>query len=221
MIIYLDESGDMGFETTSPTKYLVISYIGMKDAKKLKRKVLRFKHKLWKGGWDKSIEPKWSNSKKETRLDFLSQINNCNFEVHAIILNKSSIPPKFRTPMMKNYYYNFCAGKILIPRIALEKKVDITLDKRTTKVFGLNEFNGYIKIESIFYANSILEEISISHSESHIVHGLMVADFIAGAVGSKWGSSRNSNPDDSYYNIIKDKIKTEMAFLFFNKKSGP
>ena len=94
IFIYLDESGDLGFNKGS-SKYFVISFIAM-DTKTnliLKRKIKKVKkrHKI-----GKDVEIKANKSNHSLRVDVLKEICSLPIEIYSITTKKQGINKSLR-----------------------------------------------------------------------------------------------------------------------------
>lgn len=116
--IYVDESGDLGFNEKS-SKSFVVSYVILYDvsaylirhkvAKLLKRINLRARHK------SKISEFKFSNNTEKTKIKFLNLINTLDLTIGTVVIKKDSVANHLKDkPEM---IYNYITTKYILPRV--------------------------------------------------------------------------------------------------------
>jgi predicted transposase YdaD len=99
MIIFLDESGDLGFDfkKEGTTHFFVVTLLVVKDeqqaklirkavARSLKNKILRKRR-----GKPKNVELKGSSTALSVKKYFLKQLKDCCFSIYTIALKKKRV----------------------------------------------------------------------------------------------------------------------------------
>ena len=204
MIIYLDESGDLGFSSGS-SNYFVITFLTAKDQKPLKRAVqkVRKKHRLPAG-----FELKGNKTPTNIKEDLLKRLAQLDIDIYTIVMNKANVSPRLRQDT--NILYNYVLGRILVPYICKQSVVTILVDRRIVSVtsgFKLNEYLAY----KVWYENLADVDMHIQHEDSKWTLGIQAADVVCNSIFRKYESG-----DERFYNLIKEKIKEELK-LFMQK----
>ncbi|MFW6285737.1 MAG: DUF3800 domain-containing protein [Nanoarchaeota archaeon] len=196
--IYIDESGDLGFNNKKSSRYFIISALIIDEPNDAKRIIKNARRNKFKKELKKTNELKANNSSKELRSYILTKINYIkNTSIFHIVLDKKEVRSSF-LKSNKHKLYNFVAGKLVKNILMNNTDLYITIDKSKGKLFLINDFNQYFK-EKLFERNSCLK-CKISNSYSHNFAGLQLVDFIAWSVFRKYESL------ESFYN---DKLRIE------------
>ena len=214
MLIYLDESGDLGFNfKEGASAFFVISFIAMDEpiSLKLKRamKKVKQKHRI-----PKKVEIKGNNSSPALRLDVLRAISALPIEIYTIIVDKKKIDKHLRNDT--NIFYNYMVNLIVAPYLEREKinEAHIIADLRITKTAKGMRFADYLKYK-LFFERKLYIELIIEFLDSRKSYGLQAVDFVSYSLFRKY-----ERKDKKYYQIIEKRVKGEKK-LFLNKKSGP
>lgn len=223
MIIYLDESGNLGFDFSLPgtSRFLIIScmicytqeaILGAHRAVKLTRK-----NKLGKN----VAELKGNNTSLAVKKYFYTHLEkNKSWEIITIATDKQALLKhrnKKGAIVDKNLFYDEVAGRLL-SQINLspdDASIHLIIDKSKNKN-ALKEFDNSIKtmIRSIIFEK---RQLFIHHRSSQADPGLQIADLFS------WGIYRKyQNSDHDWYDIFKSRIALEMEFKFeVKKKTDP
>lgn len=208
--LYLDESGDLGFDFVNkkPSKFFTISILavrGENNRKLLKaaKITLRRKFNIKK---HKAEELKGSKCPMHIKQYFYKQAKDVKFALYAITLNKIRVYERLRKD--KERVYNFIVSLVLskIPFNNAELRVEIVIDKSKTKK-NIFEFNQYIlrQIKSKFDPKVPLD---IYHHDSKQNLGLQAVDLFCWGIFKKY-----ENNDLEWYNAYKDKIAFDEQYL--------
>lgn len=209
MFVFLDESGDLGFDFTKKgtSRYFVITIlscqhpsavreIGMAIKKTIKHKVNFGKKKMLPElkGTQTPIEAKKYLYKKLEKVD--------GWRVFSVVVDKKT----FKTPKYiesKGLLYNWIAGA-LIKKIPLKKgDAYVVIDKSKTEkeIFGFNRF-----IEGIvFDRTNGGANLLISHEDSQKEKVLQAVDLFCHGIYKKHESA-----EVEWYELFKDKIEIEL-----------
>ena len=213
MHIYLDESGDLGFEFNgrNPSSHFIITLLvcdSLESAKAIKKaveKTIKNKIHTKKSG---SHELKGTRSHLGIKVYFFKNAaKNNSWKVYSIILDKKKLLKKLAAPIDKHRLYNVLANHLL-------KQVDFS-DASTINLFvdqsknrdGINEFDDMLRVtmDTILPLNV---PFSISHIQSHESYGIQATDLFC------WGFYRKyAHCDEEWYEIFQDKIVYEQQFL--------
>ncbi|MBI2012593.1 DUF3800 domain-containing protein [Candidatus Curtissbacteria bacterium] len=204
--IFLDESGDLGFDPRKKnSKYFVVTILFIENKnpiEKIVKKVhasLRKKVKRLSGGVLHAFK-----EKSVTRKRVLKLLSKKDCMIMSIYLNKAKVYTKLREE--KHVLYNYVAN-ILLDRIMSKKlvntksQINLIAAKRETNKFLNENFKEYLKKQVRGnYALKISIEIKTPAEEK----SLQAVDFASWAIFRKYEKG-----DNSYYNLIKAKIIEE------------
>lgn len=206
--IFLDESGDLGFnfKKKKTSKYFVVTLLFAGDKRGLEKMV----KKIF-GGFSK-LEIKNHrgvlHAYKETPktrqrlLNLFHEHRNSN--VLVIYLNKSKVYTKLQDE--KHILYNYVTN-ILLDRVCTKKliptneKIFLIASKRETNKFLNQNFSNYLS--SQIKGNHQLD-IEIEIKSPNQERALQVVDVLSWSVFRKY-----EHGDESYYNIFKQDIVEE------------
>ncbi|MBC8400058.1 MAG: DUF3800 domain-containing protein [Candidatus Marinimicrobia bacterium] len=210
MYIYLDESGDLGFDYTKAgtTSFFVITILVcetraamqaiQRAVKRTRRNKLSFRVEELKG----------TNTTLAIKQYFSYQIKNSDWGLYTVILNKKRVIPALQTRKGKKKLYNFLSREIIDKIKFPEDLSNLTLvvDKMKNK-FEIRDFNRYIEnqLEAYLPLNCLLY---LYHKDSKEHPGLQAVDQFC------WGIFRKYSQDDyAWYNCFKEKIRYETVYL--------
>ncbi|MCR4324621.1 MAG: DUF3800 domain-containing protein [Candidatus Curtissbacteria bacterium] len=204
--IFLDESGDLGFNSKKKnSKFFVITAVSIEDKKPLEKVVkkvhsqLRKKVKKLSGGVLHSYK-----EKPRTRLSLLKLLNKKEITIMTIYLNKEKVYTRLR--QQKHVLYNYVTN-ILLDRIMTKKLVDTNKNvtfiaaKRETNKFLNENFKDYIEKQTI---DNHKVKISVQIKSPSEEKSLQATDFVSWAIFRKY-----EKLDGIYYDVIKKKIVEE------------
>lgn len=216
MIIYLDESGDLGFDWSKAktSRYFVISLL-VCDGKHIqdgfRKAVTRtLKNKINHRKTKKRIVHELKGEETELKIKeyFQRHAPNDGWRIYSVTLNKSRVNPDLQTKQGKKKLYNFLARFILEKVIFPESIpiVNLVVD-RCKNTDEIKDFNQYV--ENQLQAILPLEtRLYISHEASHENPGLQAVDMYC------WGIARKDDRNDrDWYNLYRDKIAFETVYL--------
>lgn len=204
--IFLDESGDLGFDfkKKKTTQYFVVSCIYVDD-KKLLEKVVKKTHSELRKKYKKRVGVLHCvKESPTTRKRLLSRVNDKDCRIVSIILEKKKVYTKLQNEkqVLYNYVTNILLDRIyskeLVPRV---NHIELIASKRETNKFLNINFESYLKSQ-VKSKHKMKLKISIKTPSEE--KGLQVADFVAWATFRKY-----EHNDDKYHKIFKKKIKGE------------
>lgn len=209
--IFLDESGDLGFDFTKgkTSKFFVISFLFVKN----KDSVDRIVNKIFKSF--SILERKFHNGclhcHKETpkvRSRLLNLLNEKDVSIMSIYLNKKKVYTKLHDEkhVLYNYVTNILIDRIYTKKlIPIEEKIHLIASRRETNKFLNKNFKDYLESQiNEKHKLCINIEIKAPHEEKC----LQIADFVCWAIFRKI-----EHGDESYFNLVKQKI-VEISPLF-------
>ena len=103
--IFIDESGEPGFQNTSPTTHFVLVLLifdSSQDLKDCENKLIELKRKL-----KHKTEFKFSKSYDKTRDEFFTTIKNLNYRIRVACIEKARITSSYLRENPKEFYNFF------------------------------------------------------------------------------------------------------------------
>jgi len=214
-IIYVDESGDLGFGTSS-SPIFVISAVVFADSKTPTKLVKQFRaRKLSAIG---TTELKWTKSSEDVREEVVRRVGMEDVDIgYAAILWKNRVSDRLKNS--KTPLYNYLCYQV-IRWLANRRRghvCDVVLD-RSKYGFAETDINQYV--ESDGYKIVVTEwggqlvlvpshlNVKLQHKDSGEDAGLQIADFVAGAVYHYWKNGKN----DKYMRHFKRRVCGEYLF---------
>jgi len=208
MYVYLDESGDLGFEQGG-TKYFTIAFVVTENPIPFRRcvKSVKVKYHI-----PRDVELKGYTTRESIKADLLNRFAKLDIEVHAITVRKKNVEPKLRRDT--NILYNYVVGLSLVERILQEppnSRVLINVDRRVISITSGFKFNEYLRYK-IWYERERRDiDLEIYHLDSHQAYAIQGIDIICNSIFRKYNSNNYK-----LFNIIQGKVKSDRR-LFFGK----
>ncbi len=213
MKIFLDEAGDLGFDfsKSNTTKCFVVTLLVAKDDLPLRQAVTRtLRRKVNKGRKPKRAkrvrELKGSHTSLKVKRYFWRQVQQAEFGLYALVLNKERVYESLRQEPERLYNY---LARMLIEKCPLAEatnRVILTLDRRKAKAEQA-DFSRYLTSQlQAFLAPQIPLNIYTSASEESA--GVQAADLFC------WGIFRKyERGDQEWYRLFRRKIRFETVYL--------
>jgi len=205
MFIYLDESGDLGFnfEKRKTTKKFVItllvcdSDVARKEFDKAVRRTLKNKLNRRKKNSRFRTELKGIGTAVIVKKYIFRNIKTNRWAIYSLILNKNRVDTNLQTNFGKKKLYNFLA-RFFIEKLNLSKvqrNVELIVDRCKNKE-EVRDFNQYLvnQLEVLLPLNI---DLNISHFTSQESTGLQAVDLFS------WGIFRKY--ENNKHQIIKSK----------------
>lgn len=205
--IYLDESGDLGFDfkKEKTSRYFVITCLFVTE----KRSVEKIVKKIFSGFSKKEIKMHSGmlHAYKETsptKKKILTLLAQKNISIISIYLNKSKVYTKLQDE--KHVLYNYVTN-ILLDRICTKKLIPI--DEEIKLIASRRETNKFLNENFCSYIGSKISEnhklnIKIEIKSSQQEKCLQIVDCVCWAIFRK-----REHSDNSFSDIIKEKILEE------------
>jgi hypothetical protein len=215
MHIFIDESGDLGFDFKKPgtSKKFTISLLvcendqthkAIKKAvnQTLRRKISTKKRK----GFN---ELKGSKTALSVKKYFLTLMPDSGWHLYAITVNKEKISSHLQTKTGKNKLYNFLTKELLksfMPPTELSH-VNIVVDESKGKA-DRKDFNSYIKthLENTFPLNT---QTYITHENSQNNSGLQAIDLFSYGIWKK-----ESVGEDEWFQLFERRITNNLRYFY-------
>jgi len=205
--IFIDEAGDLGFESPRSSKYLIVGALATSEAQRLGR-LTKKAHRKFKVSGKGAIEFKFNNSTDSTRRFFLEGVANveCWIVWGAIEKKNTRNSLKGKTDKL----YNMLCGKVMVKvfQCTLADDIHLIVDRRSSKRTNRETFDHHV--ENILLSNHagmFPPECRISHFDSRGNEGLQVHDFVVGAIFQKL-----ERGNDSFLDVIKGKIQSGQVY---------
>ena len=215
MIIYLDESGDLGFDfnksKTSRKFVITLLVCQNRDAIDCFRKAVSrtLKNKLNHKKGDRKIqELKGTGTTIEVKQYFYRHLLRDGWQLYTVVLNKTRVNDDLRKSHTKKKLYNFLA-RFILEKIDLNNAapaVTLVTDRCKNRE-EIQDFNSYVanQLEAMLPLNVPL---NIYHERSHDNQGLQAVDLFC------WGIFRKYEMGDSdWYDVYREAIVFETEYL--------
>lgn len=211
--LYLDESGDLGFDSSKPgrSNYFTICILAIRTPTRHKavlnavKKTFRRKVNRKTKGKGVVQELKGSKTSLGVKSFFFNQIAGVHFGVYALTLEKSKLYDKLQ--MAKDRTYNYLARLLLdeLPFEAADSSVDLFIDKSKSKAEMAN-FNSYIsrQLKQRLPPQVLLR---IFHGDSCSQLGLQAVDLFSHGIFRKYEQG-----DMEWFDVFKGKVRYEALF---------
>lgn len=216
MFVFLDESGDLGFDWSKKgtSKYFTVTVLvcGNKTAtdkiRQAVKKTLRNKinHKKPKRV---SKELKGIGTTIEIKKYFYNKLPSDNFSIYSVTLNKERVQDHLKTRDGKKKLYNFLA-RFIIEKTHIQKTkeayVNFVVDRCKNKE-EIKDFNHYIEnqLQALLPLNT---KLNITHESSEENLCLQAVDLFC------WGIYRKYTYNDKgWYDCYKEKVRYDEKYL--------
>lgn len=213
MIIYLDESGDLGFDFSKrkTSRKFVITVLVCDSAEAIQgfRKAVRrsLKNKL-NAKRNLTNELKGTNTTLAIKKYFFRQLTPDEWRIYSVILNKNRVYDNLRTKQGKKKLYNFLA-RFVLEKIDLTKAgnaVNLVVDRSKTSD-EIRDFNSYVE-NQLQGLLPLDVPLFITHELSCNNPGLQAVDLFC------WGMFRKYEMNDmGWYRIFREAITYEGEYL--------
>ena len=204
--IFMDESGDLGFDfnKNGTTKNFVITLVFAKDKRPIEKCV-----KKAHAGLSKNLKKKGRilhayHEKPVTRIRLLRCLAVKDASIVTIVLNKNKVYTKLQEEkaVLYNYVTNILLDRIftrkLIPTVG---KIELIAERRETNKFLNVNFTDYLQRQ---VTNNHGINLSVEIKTPFEEKSLQAVDFASWAIFRKYEIG-----DDYYYNMIKRLIVEE------------
>jgi len=197
-LIFIDDSGDPGFKEGISSSAFVMAaaiFIDSEVATKVNEEISKYRKEL---GWKDEHEFKFRKAPKRVKLQFLKIVNQYEFDIYAVYLNKSDYPNAFKFSDDEKLY-NWATKELLA--IMPLKNARIKADGKYGRKYKLR-VKTYIRQELNSSTEKRIDDFDIQDS----VHDnlIQLADIIVGSINRSFQKDKTDAND--YINIIKKKI---------------
>lgn len=213
VIIYVDESGDLGWQFNQPfraggsSRYLTVAcLIVPSQHRRRPRKIITRLYR--KFGWQS--ERKASDASRSqktlfcrTAVDLLQQHPEIKLDV--ITVKKVNVQTHIRRD--PNKLYNYMLGLVVPDYVAQETNFDLVTDERSIRVKSLNSLRDYLQVKLWFEIGC---PTTVNHipSDSSKNYSLQFVDWVAHCVWSNY-----EDGDDSFLKILRPVVRIRPLFF--------
>lgn len=216
MIIYLDESGDLGFdfEGKHPSRKFVVTLLVCESRgvtgrfRTAVRRTLKNKLNRGKRGSQVTHELKGTGTTLAIKQYFYRHSPKRDWRIYTVVVNKERVFAHLQTKQGKKKLYNFVA-RFLLEKVDLSNvgnAVTLVVD-RSKRKDEITDFNQYLanQLDALLPLNVPL---NIYHEYSHENAGLQAVDLFC------WGVFRKYEYGDlDWYQKYRSRIAFETEYL--------
>jgi len=220
MIIFLDESGDLGWSFNAPyrrggsSRYLTISAIAVSEKERhLPGRLVRNLYK--KHSWDPKIEKKWVQMTYKERLSFAAQAKLLSEKNNSIrYLSITAFKPNVQEHIRRdpNTLYNYLIKLLLLDEMSKHVQVEFYPDPRNIKITSGDSLSDYLQTELFFTKNVATKLITIPR-DSASNKGVQFVDMLSGLVQQHY-EDNNSKA----FNLLRRHIQLQTSYFDQFKK---
>lgn len=214
LIVYIDESGDLGWSFDKPygqggsSRYLTIAALFL-PSEKDHLPARKIKHLYTSWHWDKKREKKWVEMTAAARETFAKSasklaLQHDNIEYRAIVVSKEMVNPSLRAD--SNKLYNYMLKLLLLEKMKHHKEVTLIPDPRSVKVENGKMLDHYLAMA--LYEEGSDTKLEVIAVDSRHSLQLQFADMLAGVV-----QSHHELGNSECWQILSHQI--HMTRLFF------
>ncbi len=212
--IFLDESGDLGFDFSKrkTSKFFVISFLFV-DGEMQKKRVEKIIKKVFAGFTKKEVKFHHGalHAFKETpkiKTYVLGRLSKMQVSIMSICLNKKNVYTSLQDEMhiLYNYVTNILLDRICKKKILpLDKKIHLIASQRETNKFLNSNFKAYLEKQAK-RKHSIDIDVNITPFFSEKC--LQIIDFVS------WSLFRYREYGDNFYRNLINNLIIEENDLF-------
>jgi hypothetical protein len=195
--LFLDESGDLGF---NGSKYFVISILevdSLKDSKKLEKLINKMKRQKFNKELKNFNELKAYKLSDKMKIYLLTNLRNFNINSYSLVINKNvfSNSNKINSDNVNYVYMDFICN--LISRININYPINMSLDN-----FVLEKHKNKFKNKILEELNDFKRNSEISFISSQSSKQIQIVDLIAWSIFQKF-----ENNNLKYINLLNKNHK--------------
>ena len=216
-VIFLDESGDLGWKFGSPyrnggsSRYLTISAIITPFDKQHLHLPNRLIKKLYiKHNWPINEEKKWAKMNKQERFNFTEQAyqlieSHTDIKYVSITVYKPKVYEYIRND--GNKLYNYMIGLILLDKIKEFDEVIFSPDPRSIKVKSGNSLPDYLQTK-LWVECRVKTQLIYRPHDSASNKGVQFADMLSGAIQQHFEDNNST-----LFNMLTEHLKIQTLYF--------
>lgn len=207
MLVFVDDSGDPGFKLEKgSSKFFAISLIIFDDELEAEKTAVAIKELKRTLRFPDDVEFKFNKSRRETREKFLQAINQYQFRVRSLVMDKSIIrSQELRTS--KDSFYAYAIKTVLKHSNDSILDAKIKIDGSGDRIFR-RSFLSYLRKQLNSRQKRIIKNCKMVDSKGSVL--IQAADMIAGSIRRSYDTSKADAP--FYKSIITKHIEDEWRF---------
>lgn len=216
MLIYLDESGDLGWNFTAPyrkggsSRHLTIaSLVTSREKKHLPKRLIKKLYERFK--WPIGIEKKWADMSVEERIRFAYDANQlqANFpndiRYLSITVKKENVQPHIRDDA--NKLYNYMISLSLLNEMSKHRSITFIPDPRSIKVESGNSLHDYLQTQ-LWFEKQVDTTLTTIPCDSASSRNVQFSDMLSGIVQGHFEDG-NSKP----WAEIRNRVSYKTLFF--------
>lgn len=216
MIIFLDESGDLGWTFEAPyraggsSRHLTVASLAVSSNKKhLPKRLVRNLYKKYR--WPTNEEKKWADMKLPERIEFATRAkalldrNPEDIRYHSITVKKPNVQQHIQRDA--NKLYNYMIGLSLLDEMSKHQEVIFIPDPRSIKVESGNSLHDYLQTQ-LWFEKQASTVILTQPCDSSSSLNVQFADMLSGVVQGHFEDG-NSQP----WKILSSKVSYKSLFF--------
>lgn len=207
--LYLDESGDLGFDFFSkkPSSFFTVAIVAVHGSNQNRRLINAVKKTLRrKLPARPNAELKGTHTTLAIKQYFYGLVEPIPFDLYSLTLNKKRVYESLTR--RKDRVYNFIARQVLdrLPLEQVSTRLTLIVD-RSKSQREIGDFNGYI-VRQLEGRIDPKVPLDIYHHSSHENLGLQAADIFS------WGIFRSyERKDRTWRDVFAEKIRYDDVYL--------
>lgn len=215
LIIYLDESGDLGWNFDDPyrrggsSRFLTIGALCVPTIKKhIPKRVIRDLYRKFR--WDTAKEKKWSDMTRAQREDFSESARkmcdaHADIYLRCITVKKENVMQHIRND--SNKLYNYMIGLLLLQPMAEHSDVTMVPDPRSIKVQSGNSLHDYLQVD-LWFVKNVRTMLRTQPQDSQFCVGIQFTDMLCGLVRAHYEDGEQRN-----YKILAPKVTQKCLYF--------
>lgn len=205
MLIFIDDSGDPGFQVErGSSRVFIIALVIFRDELAAEKTSVAIKELRRELKVSDFYEFKFNKANKRFRSTFINIVKKFDFRIRAIVVKKQVI----YSQRLKNYkedFYNYIIMQVLKNSESI-KNAKLRFDKRGEKVLR-DQLRVYLSRELDNKNKKIFKDLKFVDSRQNTL--VQLADMIAGSIFAFY-----TNKDKIYLNKLKEAKKIENIWEF-------
>lgn len=205
MIVFIDDSGDPGFNKGSSPVF-VIACVIFSDELEAEKAAVAIKQLRRELKFPDTVEFKFSKARKEVREKFLRSVNDFEFKIRCIVVKKEVIYSQ-ELRSNKRSFYSYAIKSLLEHNDGSILDAKIRIDGSGDRVFR-KSFTAYLRKELNSKQIKIMQDCRLVDSKSNVL--VQLADMVAGSIRRGYDESKSDK--NLYKKIIQKHVVDEWQF---------
>jgi hypothetical protein len=215
MIVYLDESGDLGWVLDQPfgkggsSRFLTLTFLFVPETKKhLPKRIVRELYNKHK--WPTDIERKAHDLSHAQKILFCQKAKDLlsahqEIQLKTITVNKAKVQEHIRKD--PNLLYNYMARLCVLDHLKDYPTVRLVPDERSIRIENRMTLPNYLQTE-LWFSLKAKTEIIFDPGRSHQILNLQFTDFLTNCIWSHYELQKKT-----YFQILKPVMESKALFF--------